>query len=184
ARRPWKGRIETDAKAEQNDPNNSLCLGSHQVLMPEQEQHELFRMQAAHGCCLVICFHPNSSKNLAFREQSEIINHKSQMLVDYSRKEIIAEERIVVENQSWLVVVPFWAYWPFETILIPKRQIQRLEDMNEAEKQELASSLSTLLVKYDNIFETSFPYSMGWLGIKLVLCLVNHTNWNNSRSSE
>jgi UDPglucose--hexose-1-phosphate uridylyltransferase len=60
--------------------------------------------------------------------------------------------------------VPFWAVWPFETLLLPRRQVLRLPDLSAAERHSLADILRRLLVRYDNLFETSFPYSMGWHG--------------------
>jgi len=60
--------------------------------------------------------------------------------------------------------VPYWAIWPFETLLLPRRHVPRLPDLNDSERVGLASVLKALLTKYDNLFETSFPYSMGWHG--------------------
>jgi UDPglucose--hexose-1-phosphate uridylyltransferase len=71
----------------------------------------------------------------------------------------------VVQNENWVVLVPYWAVWPFETMILPKRQVLRLEDLNESEKCDLADAMKRLLIKYDNLFEVSFPYSMGWHGI-------------------
>lgn len=88
----------------------------------------------------------------------------SPMLVDYARLEAERQERVVVENAHWLAVVPFWALWPFETLLLPYRHILRLPDLTDEERGALADVLKRLLVKYDNLFETSFPYSMGWHG--------------------
>jgi UDPglucose--hexose-1-phosphate uridylyltransferase len=84
------------------------------------------------------------------------------MLVDYTRLELDRQERLVVENEHWIVVVPYWAIWPFETLLLPRRPIQRLPDLSDAQRDALAEILKRLLVRYDNLFETSFPYSMGW----------------------
>ena len=86
------------------------------------------------------------------------------MLMDYLDLEIASGERTVVENQHWLAVVPYWAVWPFEIMLLPKRHVQRLPDLDEGERDTLAEILKRLLTKYDNLFETSFPYSMGWHG--------------------
>jgi UDPglucose--hexose-1-phosphate uridylyltransferase len=86
------------------------------------------------------------------------------MLLDYLELEIKRGERIVVENQHWLALVPYWAIWPFEIVLLPKRHVQRLPDLDADERQSLAEILKRLLTKYDNLFETSFPYSMGWHG--------------------
>ena len=75
-----------------------------------------------------------------------------------------AGERIVVENAHWLAVVPYWAVWPFEILLLPRQHILRLPDLNDQQRDALADILKRLLTKYDNLFETSFPYSMGWHG--------------------
>jgi UDPglucose--hexose-1-phosphate uridylyltransferase len=61
-------------------------------------------------------------------------------------------------------VVPYWAIWPFETLLLPRRHVLRLPDLDDAERDALARILKRLLTKYDNLFEVSFPYSMGWHG--------------------
>jgi UDPglucose--hexose-1-phosphate uridylyltransferase len=88
----------------------------------------------------------------------------SVLLVDYAVQEAQRGERVVVENDHWLVVVPFWALWPFETLLLPRRHVLRLPDLEDAERDALAEILKRLLTRYDNLFETSFPYSMGWHG--------------------
>ncbi|HXK62365.1 MAG TPA: galactose-1-phosphate uridylyltransferase, partial [Acidobacteriota bacterium] len=68
------------------------------------------------------------------------------------------------ENDHWQVVVPFWALWPYETLVLPRRQVLRLPDLTPPERRSLAEILKRLLVRYDNLFQTSFPYSMGWHG--------------------
>lgn len=73
-------------------------------------------------------------------------------------------ERVVVENDDWLAVVPFWAVWPFEILLLPRRHVRRLPELEGRERDALADVLRRLLVRYDNLFETPFPYSMGWHG--------------------
>jgi UDPglucose--hexose-1-phosphate uridylyltransferase len=90
--------------------------------------------------------------------------HGSVMLVDYAALESQKQERIVVENEHWLTVVPFWAIWPFETLLLPKRHVLRITDLNDVERDSLSDILKRHLTKYDNLFEISFPYSMGWHG--------------------
>ncbi|HBO37185.1 MAG TPA: galactose-1-phosphate uridylyltransferase, partial [Pasteurellaceae bacterium] len=72
------------------------------------------------------------------------------------------KERIVVETEYWLAVVPYWAIWPFETLLMPKLHIKGLTDLTEIQTTDLALILKKLTTKYDNLFETSFPYSMGF----------------------
>jgi UDPglucose--hexose-1-phosphate uridylyltransferase len=90
--------------------------------------------------------------------------HRSPLLVDYARLESERRERNVMENEHWLVVVPYWAYWPFETMILPRRHVLRLPDLTDDERNGLAAILKRLLTRYDNIFETSFPYGSGWHG--------------------
>lgn len=86
------------------------------------------------------------------------------MLVDYAAAESEKKERIVVENDEWIAVVPWWATWPFETLLLPKRHVLRLPELTETERNGLADALKRLCTRYDNLFETEFPYTMGWHG--------------------
>jgi UDPglucose--hexose-1-phosphate uridylyltransferase len=86
------------------------------------------------------------------------------LLVDYANLEATRQERIIVENEGWLAVAPYWSVWPFETMLLPRRHVLRLPDLSNAERDCLAHILKSLLTKYDNLFEVSFPYSMGWHG--------------------
>jgi UDPglucose--hexose-1-phosphate uridylyltransferase len=88
----------------------------------------------------------------------------SPLLLDYLELEMGIGDRTVLESDDWLAVVPYWAVWPFEIMLLPKRSVQRLPDLNGGERNSLAEILKRLLIKYDNLFETSFPYSMGWHG--------------------
>ena len=90
--------------------------------------------------------------------------HTSPLLVDYARHEQEAGERVVASNEFWLAVVPFWAVWPFETLLLPTRRVARLQDLDDRQRDALSDILRRLLTRYDNLFETSFPYSMGWHG--------------------
>ncbi len=97
------------------------------------------------------------------------------MLLDYAELESERRERVVVENEDWLVVVPFWAVWPFETMLLPRRRvIPRLPDTTADERQSLAEILKRLLIRYDNLFNVSFPYSMGWHGAPFTTEPVGH----------
>ncbi|MFW8120976.1 galactose-1-phosphate uridylyltransferase, partial [Klebsiella pneumoniae] len=72
--------------------------------------------------------------------------------------------RTVVETDHWLAVVPWWAAWPFETLLLPKTHVKRITDLSEAQRTDLALALKQLTSRYDNLFQCSFPYSMGWHG--------------------
>jgi len=88
----------------------------------------------------------------------------SPMLLDYALREAKDGERTVVENEHWIAVVPFWAAWPFETLLLPKVHRPHLDALNDEEKDALADALKRLTTRYDNLFNTAFPYSMGWHG--------------------
>lgn len=97
-------------------------------------------------------------------QQAYLNLHGSNLLQDYVVREIENNERIVVMNDDWLVVVPYWAAWPFETLLLPRFTISRITELNEQQKLTLADILKQITIRYDNLFECSFPYSMGWHG--------------------
>lgn len=84
------------------------------------------------------------------------------MLVEYLKRELVIKERIIIENDNWVVLVPYWAFWPFETYIIPKRHVSYFDQLTSTEVANLADAMKRLLVKYDNLFECSFPYSMGF----------------------
>lgn len=88
----------------------------------------------------------------------------SVLLVDYLAAEVAAGVRIVVENGDWVALTPYWAVWPFETLLLPRRHVRALPELMDGERDSLAGILKQLTTRYDNLFETSFPYSMGWHG--------------------
>ena len=83
------------------------------------------------------------------------------MLVDYARLEREKRERVIFQNSTFLVVCPWWATWPFETMVLPVKHLRSLIDLNEGEQELLAEALCEITRRYDNLFQTSFPYSMG-----------------------
>lgn len=107
---------------------------------------------------------PNEPGNEDRQQLAHFQKNGSPLLVDYLKLETEQRERIVVENDHWVVLVPYWATWPYETLLLPKRHILRLQDTTAAERTSLADILKRFLTRYDNLFECSFPYSMGWHG--------------------
>lgn len=109
-------------------------------------------------------FLPNEPKIKDENQKNYFKTHGRRMLEDYTKKELEKRERIVWENEEWAVLVPYWAVWPFETMVLPKRQIQRFTDCDQNQKKALALTLQALVAKYDNLFKCSFPYSMGWHG--------------------
>jgi UDPglucose--hexose-1-phosphate uridylyltransferase len=90
--------------------------------------------------------------------------HGSPLLVDYAQLELRVRDSLVLENDHWLAVVPWWAAWPYETLLLPHRSVSRLPELTAVERDALARILSRLLIAYDRLFDTSFPYSFGWHG--------------------
>lgn len=91
--------------------------------------------------------------------------HRRSLLLDYAEKELTHAVRVVEHNEDWLVVVPWWAMWPFETLLVPvRRHVVRLTELTDDERTTLADILKRLLQRYDGLFQTDFPYSMGWHG--------------------
>ena len=86
------------------------------------------------------------------------------LLGDYLAQEREAGLRVVDENRHWVTVVPFWAVWPFETMIVPRRLVADLPSLSVDERDALADIMSRLTVRYDNLFRCSFPYSMGWHG--------------------
>jgi UDPglucose--hexose-1-phosphate uridylyltransferase len=101
------------------------------------------------------------------------------LLLDYAQLEATEGDRVVVENEAWLALVPWWAVWPFEILLVPRRHVLRLPDLAQDERDALARILKSLLTRYDNLFETAFPYSMGWHGAPMgdVACGEGCEHW-------
>jgi UDPglucose--hexose-1-phosphate uridylyltransferase len=88
--------------------------------------------------------------------------HSATLLSDYLAQEARDQQRVVCENEHFVVVVPFWAVWPFETLLISRRPVSSLLDLQDQERTSLADVLRQITIRYDNLFNTSFPYSMGF----------------------
>jgi UDPglucose--hexose-1-phosphate uridylyltransferase len=100
------------------------------------------------------------------REQEAMLAHReardSCLLCDYAAMELSRGERIVCANDAFVGMVPFWAVWPFETLVLPRRHVTGLDALTIAERDGLGDILKRLTTRYDNLFETSFPYSMGF----------------------
>ncbi len=83
------------------------------------------------------------------------------LLCDYLRQELELNERIVYANDSFVVLVPYWAVWPFETMILPQRHMDSISALTDEETADLAMCMKQIAVRYDNLFQTAFPYSMG-----------------------
>jgi UDPglucose--hexose-1-phosphate uridylyltransferase len=87
--------------------------------------------------------------------------NKSSLLGDYLKQELILKERIIYENNHFVVLVPFWAVWPFEAMIVPKEQKESILELTNEESLDFAEAISVLTKVYDRLFNTSFPYSSG-----------------------
>lgn len=107
---------------------------------------------------------PTTAQKEDDRQRDYYATHQRPLLKDYVDRELTSGERVVVDSEHWVVVVPYWAAWPFETLLLPKRAISRITELTAAESQDLGQVLREITTRYDNLFRCSFPYSMGWHG--------------------
>jgi UDPglucose--hexose-1-phosphate uridylyltransferase len=128
-----------------------------------------------HGQVWATSVLPDEPRREDARQLEYLQSEGEPLLVAYERLETALGLRVVAESPHWLVVVPHWALWPYETLVLPRRHVMRLPDLTADERDALAAVLKSLLVRYDNLFETSFPYSMGWHGAPTDGC--DHPHW-------
>jgi len=121
-----------------------------------------------HGQVWASSFLPNEAAKEDASLRDYHATHGSNLLLDYAQREAASGARTVVQTRHWIAVVPYWASWPFETLLLPLFPVQRLEDLTAEQRTDLAQALKALTIRYDNLFEVSFPYSMGWHGAPYV----------------
>ncbi len=96
------------------------------------------------------------------REQRNYFEARSAVLLcDYQQMEERLGERVVAQNRSFVAVVPFWAVWPFEVMILPRRHVAQLQAFTESERTDFAAILRSVTATYDRVFDTPFPYSMG-----------------------
>ncbi len=115
-----------------------------------------------HGQIWASNFIPNEAAR-EIESQGEYASRRgSSMLLDYAEREAASGERTIVANEHWIVVVPYWAYWPYETLVLPRRPMRSLLDLDPADSESLAEVLSTMLRGFDRLFATPFPYCSGW----------------------
>ena len=105
---------------------------------------------------------PNELMRESERQLEWMAAHGRPLLMDYLERELKSGERIVCHNDHFVVVTPFWAAWPFETLLLPRRALGDLTELHAAERTALADILSDLTRLYDAVFDAPFPYTMGW----------------------
>ncbi len=97
-------------------------------------------------------------------QRAYLERHGRDLLGDYLDTELAEAERIVCANDTWVALVPFWAVWPFELMVVPRRRVGGLADLDDGERDGLAALIGDLGARYDALFDCEFPYSMGWHG--------------------
>jgi len=117
-----------------------------------------------HGQIWATGFVPNEPAAEDAHQRDYHAQHGRPLLLDVAEREAATGVRVVVQTEHWLAIVPFWATWPFETLLLPRFAVQRLPQLGSVQRADLASALKKLTSRYDNLFRCSFPYSMGWHG--------------------
>ncbi|MDO8774229.1 MAG: UDP-glucose--hexose-1-phosphate uridylyltransferase [Burkholderiaceae bacterium] len=117
-----------------------------------------------HGQIWATDYLPNEAAAEDLRQRAWHAENGCALLLDLAEREAALGERVVVQTAHWLAIVPFWATWPFETLLLPRFAVQQLPQLIAAQRADLALVLKRLTSRYDNLFQCSFPYSMGWHG--------------------
>lgn len=115
-----------------------------------------------HGQIWACSFIPEEILKEFNQQQQYLKKHGTPLLLDYVNAELKKKERIIFETEYFAALVPFWAFWPFETMILPKFKVQSIDRLNDAQRNDLALAIKRLTCRYDNLFECSFPYSMGW----------------------
>ena len=129
-----------------------------------ENRGELMGASNAHPHCQV--WANATVPNLPAREDDSFRAFRAEkracLLCDYLQLELQRNERVVCQNDAFAVLVPFWAIWPFETLVLSKRHVASLDQLNSSERDFLGDILRRVTIRYDNLFETPFPYSMGF----------------------
>lgn len=107
---------------------------------------------------------PNEPAKEDVRQQKHYARQGRDLLGDYLQVELERNERMIMANEHWVFLTPFWAVWPYEMLLVPRRPVGRLPDLDAPERDALAEILHRMLPACDRLFQVSFPYSMGWHG--------------------
>jgi len=117
-----------------------------------------------HGQIWAGNFLPQCAEQEEEQQRNYFLRERRPLLMDYLTKELELGARIVESNSHWVMLVPYWATWPYEMLLLPRRHVKSMTDLKAEERVSLSEILKSSLTRYDNLFECSFPYSMGWHG--------------------
>ncbi len=105
---------------------------------------------------------PNEMLKEQVSQSAYFERRKTCLLCDYLKLELKSRERLICENDSFAAIVPFWAIWPFETIVVAKEHLSAIDELKGPSRAALADILKRLTTRYDNLFQISFPYTMGF----------------------
>ena len=115
-----------------------------------------------HGQIWAGNFVPNEIGKERQRQRRYYRRHGGALLANYLAEELRLRVRLVDENEDWALLVPHWAVWPFETLLLPKAAAADFGDLCDSQLKSLAAILGVALSRYDRLFRFPMPYSMGW----------------------
>lgn len=104
---------------------------------------------------------PEEARKKQLQQKKYWKTYKKSLLGAYLEQELKLDERIILKNDHFVVLIPFWAVWPYETMIVPIKHYQHIGQLNEEEEVAFADIIKRLTTRYDNLFETSFPYSSG-----------------------
>ncbi len=117
-----------------------------------------------HGQIWASDYIPNEPAKEHLRQREWYAQNRRPLLLDYAQQELASGERVIAANDQWLAVIPWWAVWPFEVLVVPLQPWSRLVDLPAETRDSLSALLQQVLRGYDRLFGVSFPYSMGWHG--------------------
>ncbi|MFL1013343.1 UDP-glucose--hexose-1-phosphate uridylyltransferase [Flavisericum labens] len=123
---------------------------------------------------------PNEVDKKDKQQYSYYMKNGRSLLGDYLKQELELQERIIFENDAFAVLVPFWAIWPFETMIVPKKHQSNILVLNKEESLQYAEAISVITKAYDKVFNTSFPYSSGIHQAPTDGNANNHWHWHMS----
>jgi len=151
-----------DAWVEQSQSLGSLDWVQHVQIF--ENRGEIMGASNPHPHCQIwaVSHLPNEATREQTSQQEYGDQHHSCLLCDYLKLEMGHKERIVCENEAFVVLVPYWAVWPFETLLVSRRHFGGMDELAPRERGLLGDILKRLTVRYDNVFEVPFPYTMGF----------------------
>lgn len=117
-----------------------------------------------HGQIWATDFLPDEAQTEDDKQRAYFAQHGRSMLLDVAAHELADGARMIFANDDWAAIVPYWAAWPFETLLLPRFAAARLPELSDMQRTSLGEAMQKLTRCYDNLFGISFPYSMGWHG--------------------